>query len=78
MDLTKVFEKKKKNDINQEQIFELARDAKDIDLENDEEIRALIRRGALLAGKSIDQEKEDKMVELVKEKGVTPELLELL
>lgn len=78
MDINKIFDLMEKNNINQEQIFDLAQEAKNIDLSDDEAIRELIRKGGKLANKPIDSYKEQQMIDLIKEKGITPELLDLL
>ncbi len=78
MDINKVFELMEKNNIEQEQIFELVQEAKSIDLTNDEEIRTLIRKGSKLAKKDLNLEKEEQIISIIKEKGITPDLLELL
>lgn len=78
MDINKIFEVMEKNNIDQEKIFELAKEAKEIDLKDDDQIRSLIKKGGNLAGREITEDKEEKMIELIKEKGITPELLDLL
>lgn len=78
MDINKVFEVMEKNNIEQDQIFELVKEAKSLDLKNEDDIRLLIRKGSNLANKEIDEYKESQIIELIKDKGITPELLDLL
>ncbi len=78
MDISKIFDIINNNDINQEEVFALVDEAKKMDLDDEDSIRNLIKKGCLLTGKHLDKEKEDKLVETIKEQGIGPNLLEIL
>lgn len=64
--------------INQEAMYELVQEASQLDLNDEENLRSVIRKGCGLANKTLSQEQEDKIVKLLKDKGITPELFKLL
>ncbi len=64
--------------INQEAMYELVQEASSLDLNDEENLRSVIRKGCGLANKTLSMEQEDKIVKLLKDKGITPELFKLL
>ena len=78
MDFKNVIDIISKSNINNEKVYELVREASTLDLKNEDDIRLIIRKGCALANKSISSEQEDKIVSILKEKGITSELFMLL
>lgn len=78
MDFKKVFDFITSNNIDQQAVFDLVDEAKQIDLSDEEEVRRIIRKGAKVAKKEIDEETEDKIIKLVKEEGISPNLFKFL
>lgn len=78
MDFKSIIDLISKSNVNSEAMYELVREASSLDLKDEENIRIIIRKGCGLANKSISIEQEDKIVKLLKEKGITPDLFSLL
>lgn len=56
----------------------MVEEAKTIDLSDEDNLRYVIRKGAKLAHKDLSDEDEDKIMEIIKERGVSPDLLNLI
>lgn len=78
MDFKKVFDVINKYNINRNDVLDLVEEAKTIDLSDEDNLKYIIRKGAKLAGKELSSEDEDKILEIIKERGVSPDLLNLL
>ncbi len=78
MDFKTIIDLISKSNIDNEKVYELVKEASTLDLNDDENIRSIIRKGCGLANRSITVEQEDKIINLLKERGITPELFSLL
>lgn len=78
MDFKKVFDVINKYNIDRNDVLELVEEAKTIDLSDEDNLRYVIRKGAKLAHKDLSDEDEDKIMEIIKERGVSPDLLNLI
>ena len=78
MDFKKIIDLLSRANINQEGVYELVSEASSLDLNDDENLRNIIRKGCGLANKSITTEQEDKILALLRDKGITPDLFKLL
>lgn len=78
MDFKKVFDVINKYNIDRNDVLDLVEEAKTIDLSDEDNLKYIIRKGAKLAGKELSSEDEDKILEIIKERGVSPDLLNLL
>ncbi len=78
MDFKKVFDVINKYNIDRNDVLDLVEEAKTIDLSDEDNLKYIIRKGAKLAGKELSTEDEDKILEIIKERGVSPDLLNLL
>lgn len=78
MDFKKVFDVINKYNIDRNDVLDLVEEAKTIDLSDEDNLKYIIRKGAKLAGKELSETDEDKILEIIKERGVSPDLLNLL
>lgn len=78
MDFRTIVDLISKSNINNEQIYSLVKEASSLDLNNEDNLRTIIRKSCGLANKSISEEQENKIIKLLKDKGITPELFSLL
>lgn len=78
MDFKKVFDVINKYNIDKNDVLELVEEAKTIDLSDEDNLRYVIRKGAKLAYKDLSNDDEDKIMEIIKERGVSPDLLNLI
>ena len=66
------------NDVSPEKVFDLVQKIQNTDLDNEENLRSVIREVALLAGKNIDKLKEDSIVRKIKQNGINEDLFNML
>ena len=78
MDFKTIIDLLSKSNINQEAMYELVGEASSLDLREEDNLRKIIRKGAMIANKTIPMEQEDKIIEILKEKGITTDLLNVL
>lgn len=75
MDFKKIIDLLSKSNINNDAVYELIAEASKMDLSDEDNQRALIQKGAKLANKEITPEVEDHIISILKEKGLSNELL---
>ena len=78
MDFKTIIDLLSRSNINQEAMYELVGEASTLDLTDESNLRSIIRKGASIANKTISIEQEDKLIALLKEKGITTDLLNIL
>lgn len=78
MDFKKVFDVINKYNIDRNEVLELVDEAKSLDLADDDNLLEVIRKGAKLANKELSESDEEKILSLIKQKGLNPDLLDLL
>ena len=78
MDFKTIIDLLSRSNINQEAMYELVGEASSLDLSDESNLRTIIRKGANIANKTITIEQEDKLIALLKEKGITTDLLNIL
>lgn len=78
MDFKTIIDLLSRSNINQEAMYELVGEASSLDLSDESNLRKIIQKGAIIAGKTIPLEQEDKLISLLKEKGITTDLLNIL
>ncbi len=78
MDFKTIIDLLSRSNINQEAMYELVGEASSLDLSDESNLRKIIQKGATIAGKTIPVEQEDKLISLLKEKGITTDLLNIL
>jgi hypothetical protein len=78
MDFKTIIDLLSKSNINQEAMYELVGEASTLDLREEDNLRKIIRKGAMIANKTIPMEQEDRIIEILKEKGITTDLLNVL
>ncbi len=78
MDFKTIIDLLSRSNINQEAMYELVGEASSLDLSDESNLRKIIQKGAIIAGKTIPVEQEDKLISLLKEKGITTDLLNIL
>ena len=78
MDFKTIIDLLSRSNINQEAMYELVGEASSLDLSDESNLRTIIQKGASIAGKVIPIEQEDKIISLLKEKGITTDLLNIL
>ena len=75
MDFKKIIDLLSKSNINNDGVYELIAEASKMDLSDEDNQRTLIQKGAKLANKEITPEIEDHIISILKEKGISNELL---
>lgn len=78
MDFKKIFDVINKYNIDRNDVLDLVEEAKSVDLTEEENLRTIVRKGAALAGKSLTDDDEDRIINIIKQKGINPDLLDLL
>lgn len=78
MDFSKVFGILNQANVNREDVFKLVDLIKQTDLNDERNIRDVIKKASIIAKRDIDQELEDKMVDKIMKEGLTPSLIDLL
>lgn len=78
MNFGKIFELLNNKNINQEEVFKLVDAVKNSDLQDEDNIREIVRRASKIANKNIDAEKENLIVQKIKTEGINKSLLEFL
>lgn len=78
MDFKTIIDLISRSNIDQEAMYDLVREASTLDLNDEENLRTVIRKGCGLANKTLSAEQEDRIVKLLKDKGITPDLFQLL
>ena len=78
MDLSSILSLLEKANINTNEVQDLIYEASRLDLSNEDNIRSLIRKSAKLANKDISIEKENQIISILKEKGISSDLFSLL
>ena len=78
MDFKTIIDLLSKSNINQEAMYELVGEASTLDQREEDNLRRIIRKGAMIANKTIPMEQEDRIIEILKEKGITTDLLNVL
>lgn len=66
------------NDVSPEKVFELVEKIQNLDLDDEENLRLVIREAGIIAGKNIDKLKEDAIVKKIKQNGINEDLLSML
>ncbi len=78
MDLSSILSLLEKANINTNEVQDLIYEASRLDLSNEDNVRSLIRKSAKLANKDISIEKENQIISILKEKGISSDLFSLL
>ncbi len=66
------------NNVSPEKVFELVEKIQNLDLDDEENLRLVIREASQIAGKNIDKLKEDALVKKIKQNGISEDLLSML
>ncbi len=74
MDFNKIMDLLTKSNVNSEAISSLINEASKMDLSDEDSQRELIRMGAQVTGKKLSKEMEDKIIAIIKDKGITNDL----
>lgn len=74
MDFKRVFDLLMMSNINSEDVSKLIAEASTMDLSDEENQRILIRKGCSLANKEISSDMEDRIINILKEKGISNDL----
>ena len=74
MNMNRIFNFIAENNISPNDVFELVEKVKKLDLNNEQNIRMVIRDVSKLANKPIDSNKENQIVREIKQNGVTENL----
>ena len=78
MDFKKILDLISSSNINVEEVYTLVNEASSMDLSNEDNQRSLINRAYKIANKELTKDDEDKLIALIKEKGISQELFECL
>jgi len=74
MDFNKIMDLLTKSNVNGEAISSLINEASKMDLSDEDNQRELIRMGAQVTGKKLSKEMEDKIIAIIKDKGISNDL----
>lgn len=77
MDFGKIFSLLGDESIDKVKIFKLVDKIRTIDLEDEDNLREVIREASQVANKEVTRETEDKLVQKIKEEGISTNLLNL-
>ncbi len=77
MDLSKVFDLMGDENINKTDIFKLVDDVRKMDLNDEDSLRNIIRRASNIANKDISKDKEDDLVNRIKQDGLPSNIMDL-
>ncbi len=78
MDINSILNMLDKANINSSEVQNLIFEASRLDLSDEDNVRMLIRKSAKLANRDISSDKEDKIVSILKEKGISSDLFSYL
>ena len=78
MDINSILNMLDKANINSSEVQNLIFEASSLDLSDEDNVRMLIRKSAKLANRDISSDKEDKIVSILKEKGISSDLFSYL
>ena len=78
MDFQKVFDVINKYNIDKNEVLDLVEEAKTLDLSDEDNLRYVIQKGAKLANKTLSLEDEEKIMDIIKQRGISPDLLNLI
>lgn len=77
MNFGKIFDLMANQNIDQGELFSLVDSVRNLDFENEENLRQIIRRVSVLANKNLDRKAEDDLVKRIKTNGVPDDLFGL-
>lgn len=78
MNFGKIFTLLSDSNINKEEVFKLVDSIKQVDLDDEENIRNIIKQASIVANRSLTKELEDEIINKIKREGLTTNLLEYL
>ena len=78
MDFKKVFDVINMYNIDKNEVLDLVEEAKTLDLSDEDNLRYVIQKGAKLANKTLSLEDEEKIMDIIKQRGISPDLLNLI
>lgn len=78
MDFSKIFNVLNEANVNREDVFKLVDLIKQTDLNDEKNIRDVIKKVGVIAKRNITPELEDRLVEKIMKDGLTPDLIDLL
>ena len=78
MDINSILNMLDKANINSSEVQNLIFEASRLDLSDEDNVRMLIRKSAKLDNRDISSDKEDKIVSILKEKGISSDLFSYL
>ena len=78
MDFKKIIELLSNANVDTEKMYELVSLASDLDLTDEDNQRLLIRKGFDLTNKKLDSDTEEQIINIIKEKGITQNLFDIL
>lgn len=78
MNFGKIFDLMANQNIDQGELFALVDSVRNLDLQNDENLRQVIRRVSKIANKPLDKNTEEDLIKRIKTNGVPDDLFGLL
>lgn len=78
MDFKKIMDLISNSNIDTMKMYELIALASDLDLTDEDNQRLLIKKGYELTNKELDIETENQIIDIIKEKGITQSLFDVL
>ncbi len=78
MNIGKIFSILNDSNINKDEVFKLVDKIKQIDLDDEENLRNIIRQASAVARRPLSKELEDTLVKKIQKEGFTANLLDYL
>lgn len=77
MNLGKILNLISQNNINPDDVFALVEKIQTMDLQDEQNLRRIIRDASKIAGKKVDKNQEDQLVNRILKEGITEDIFDL-
>ncbi len=78
LNIGRIFSLLSDSNINKDEVFKLVDRIKQMDLDDEENLRSVIRQAAVVANRNLSNELEEELVKKIQREGLTANLLDYL
>ena len=78
MNIGRIFSLLSDSNINKDEVFKLVDRIKQMDLDDEENLRSVIKQAAVVANRNLSMELEEELVKKIQREGLTANLLDYL
>ena len=78
MNIGRIFSLLSDSNINKDEVFKLVDRIKQMDLDDEENLRSVIKQAAVVANRNLSNELEEELVKKIQREGLTANLLDYL